>query len=191
MGRGSPSGPGLGAFNPTQGEPSGTKEAFDASVCPERFAGGLIICDQTEKAENAGESDSEIGNGRPEECKDKDFRSVTSLKEEVSFDDFPLSDPLHDDFLDKNMQMVLVEEEGQALAMVPHAEIEEILKLNLEGINVVDGVEEGCLIWVMQNIDQFSKAMVVSLEGMESISLLFYSEVEKRKMMAIKRENLA
>lgn len=159
------------------------KSGPNASVCPDRIDDGLILCDQTEKAENVGESDNEIGKERLEECEDDDFWYVASLKEEMSFDDFYVSNPLDDDFLDKDMEMVLVKEDDQVLATFTNAKIEEILKLNLEGINVVDGVEEGCSVWVLQNIQKLGKIMGIFLEGMKPISLLFFSEVEKMKVI--------
>lgn len=135
-----------GVFNPTREEPSNAKSSLDASVRPEWSDGDLRMSDRTKKAENLGDLDNETSNGRLEERDDNDFRSVASSKEEVSVADFFVSDSHGDDFLDKDMQMVLVEEEGQALVTFPNPQIEESLKLSLEGVNMVDGVEEGCSV---------------------------------------------
>lgn len=60
----------------------------------------------------------------------------------------------------KNLELVVVDEEVQALDSIPNPEIKEILQLSLEGIKVVDGEMVGSSLWVMQNIQKFTKVMV-------------------------------
>lgn len=48
---------------------------------------------------------------------------------------------------------------------------------------MVDGSVEGCPLWVMQNIQKFSKLMGVSLKGMKDFTYLFFSEIKKKKIV--------
>lgn len=50
-------------------------------------------------------------------------------------------------------------------------------------------VDDGCTLWVLQNIKKFSKMMGVSLDGMENQILLFFIE-RRRTTKKKKGENV-
>lgn len=90
---------------------------------------------------------------------------------------------------EEKMALVLVEDEVQAMHVLPGPEIEKILSLSLEGVDLVEENGLNSSIWVLENIQKFSSMMGIPLTGMEDYIFSFFTEIEKRVYVLKKEDN--
>lgn len=69
------------------------------------------------------------------------------------------------------------------IVSVHDLKIEEILQLSLEGVHISACDVEYYSQWIVNNVLKFSKLMGVLLEGIENLPYLFFSEIEKMKLL--------
>lgn len=183
------------ASNPTRGESSGTKvmEVYQ----PELHVNLEKIQEFEKEKLGLSEVEKFVGDASigvfdvsmaVSEGEEDDMCSVFSTMEDFKGDGSLLIEVPCEETETKNFELVMVDEDAQAIATANYSEIEEIIELSLEGVNFSACDVEYCSQWVANNVQKFGKMIGVFLASMENLSYLFFSEIEKKKCFK-KRKN--
>lgn len=96
-----------------------------------------------------GDGESSWGNG---ERAEDDLCSVFSTMEDFEGDGkMPIEDS-KDETRVTNMEIVMVEEDAQAIAAVHNLELDELIELSLEGVTLSASDVNYCSQWVVNNV---------------------------------------